>query len=404
MAYKNDYDDLLRKIRSSGQNWSGYDLDLARKDPDAGMSIYTAKDSFAKARTDQEKLAANRSAEDIRQKYGGYSGGADGSGFTLSDRYAPPVEDYTSGYADRIDDLLDELMDREPFRYSPGSDPSYQAYSEQYRDLGRQAREDTLGSAAAMTGGQLSSYAMTAGQQAQNTYNARLSDKIPELERLAYDMYLGDLGQKRSDLAALQGLDDAEYGRSRDRRGDALANYQYNYQTGRDALADRRYAQEYADRRGDVAYGRDQDKALTLYQSAGDASGLARLWGMSPEQTQSLVDRYAKQEKMTEDRAARELADWYAQYGDFSRLGALGVALPSQSAPVQRTGVGQQGAGGAVRDVSELGEAAMTIANQMSRVDVQQKHGYFADAIEKALDAGAITEAEADFLVRALGY
>jgi len=37
------------------------------------------------------------------------------------------------------------------------------------------------------------------------------------------------------------------------------------------------------------------------------------------------VDEYAKSKKMDEDAAARELADWYAQYGDFSKLKEQGV-------------------------------------------------------------------------------
>lgn len=262
--YRNNYDDLLRRIHGSGQSWSYYDLNLARENPDAGMSIFTAKDSFSKAQTDEDRLAANRAAEQIRQKYGGYSGGKDGSGFTLSDKYAPPVEEFTPTYGGAIDDLLEEIMGREPFTYSPGADPSYQAYSEKYRGLGRQAREDTMGSAAAMTGGQLSSYALTAGQQAQNAYNAQLSDKIPELEQLAYDMYLGDLNQKRTDLSTLQGLDETEYGRFRDQRGDKLDNYQLNYQVGRDDLSDQRYEDE-------TKYNREQDALDRQYQQDADS-------------------------------------------------------------------------------------------------------------------------------------
>lgn len=261
---KSDYDDLMRDIMASGQNWSRYDLDLARENPDAGRSIFTQKGAFASAQTDEEKLAANRAAEQIRQKYGGYSGGKDGGGFTLSDKYAPPVKNYASSYGGAIDDLLEEIMGREPFSYSPGSDPSFQAYSEKYRNLGRQAREDALGSAAAMTGGQLSSYAMTAGQQAQNAYNAQLSDKIPELEQLAYDMYLGELGQKRSDLSTLQGLDETQYGRFRDQRGDQLTNYQLNYQVGRDDLSDARYEDE-------TKYNREQDTLDRQYKQDADS-------------------------------------------------------------------------------------------------------------------------------------
>ena len=57
-----------------------------------------------------QKAAANAAAELIRKKYGGYSGGADGSGYTLLDsgyglpgyQTAPDYTAYESQYAGRI--------------------------------------------------------------------------------------------------------------------------------------------------------------------------------------------------------------------------------------------------------------------------------------------------------------
>lgn len=360
MAYQNNYDDLLRRIHGSGQSWSDYDLNLARENPDAGMSIFTAKDSFSKAQTDEDRLAANRSAEQIRQRYGGYSAGKDGSGFTLTDKYAPPAQEYTSPYGGAIDDLLDEIMGREPFSYSPGADPSYQAYSEKYRSLGNQARENAMGSAAAMTGGQLSSYALTAGQQAQNTYNAQLSDAIPQLQQLAYEMYLGDLNQKRTDLSTLQGLDDTQYGRYRDQRGDALDTWQLNHGVDRETVADQRYEDE-------ANYTKNREAALTL-AAAGNFGALAELWGLDEGQTQALVDDYARQKNLTDAEAARALADWYAQYGDFGKLREQGVNTSylekQQAASLQPKSGGSGGKGG-----GESYKPRLTAAQARAAVD-----------------------------------
>src|SRR5699024_9216071 len=38
-----------------------------------------------------------------------------------------------------------------------------------------------------------------------------------------------------------------------------------------------------------------------------------------------LVDQYAKQQNLTDQQAAMELASFYAQYGDFSKLKNMGV-------------------------------------------------------------------------------
>lgn len=275
MAYKNEYDNLLQKIQGSGQNWSEYDLGLARENPDAGASIYTQKERYAKAQSDEEREAANRAAEEIRQKYGGYTGGGDGTGFSFSDKYAAPAQGYNSRYGNQIDALMRDIMGRKDFSYNPGADPSYQAYAEKYRNLGNQARENALGSAAAMTGGQLNSYALTAAQQAQNAYNAQLSDAIPQLQQLAYDMYLGDLGQKRSDLSALQGLDEMQYGRYLDQLTQRNTERNFNYGVTQD----------------------DQNAALQkaqLLAAAGDYSGYKAL-GYTDEEIGKLQSAYMPQ-------------------------------------------------------------------------------------------------------------
>ena len=47
--------------------------------------------------------------------------------------------------------------------------------------------EDTLGKAAALTGGYASSYAQSAGQQAYNGYLQELAALVPELRQAALD-------------------------------------------------------------------------------------------------------------------------------------------------------------------------------------------------------------------------
>lgn len=49
--------------------------------------------------------------------------------------------------------------------------------------------EDTVGNASMLTGGYANSYAVTAGQQAYDSYMSKLNDKIPELEQRAYERY-----------------------------------------------------------------------------------------------------------------------------------------------------------------------------------------------------------------------
>lgn len=267
MAYKNSYEDLLRDIQSGGQKWSAADLALAQQNPDAGRSIYTQKSAWSTATTDEERLAYNQAANMVREKYGGYSGGKNGGGFTLSDKYAPATPDYVKQnekYTAQIDKLFGELKDRGAFTYNPSSDPSYQAYSEKYRNLGRKSAADALGSAAAMTGGQLNSYALTAAQQAQDSYNSKMSDVIPELQQLAYNMHMDELGQKRADLNTLMQMQQTNYGMLRDGHQDRVTGWQLNQGAGQQALENQRYEDEFA-------YKKEQDALGWAYQKDGDA-------------------------------------------------------------------------------------------------------------------------------------
>ena len=145
-----------------------------------------------------------------------------------------------------------------PFTYDVAADPVYQAYKKEYTREGRRAAEDTLGSYAAMTGGVPSTAAVTASRQAGDYYAAQLADKVPELYKLAYDMY--DAAEARR-LKAISAL--------RDARGDELARWDAE----QSRLADAR----------DFDYRRDRDArddAVALAKLAaanGDDSGLAAL-------------------------------------------------------------------------------------------------------------------------------
>lgn len=57
-----------------------------------------------------------------------------------------------------------------------------------------------------------------------------------------------------------------------------------------------------------------------------------------------------------------------------------------------------------ITDASQLGPSALNIANAMSRSNSMSQLGTWRETIQNALDRNQITEAEADFLLRAIGY
>lgn len=261
---------------------------------------------------------------------GSYGGGAYGGDFSYGD--AP---EYLSRWDDALTALAGQLMSRPAFSYDYTQDPLYQQYREVYTREGDRAMRDTLGQVSARTGGLASSYAASAASQANNYYMAQLSDVIPQLEQLAYQRYLGQGEALMDQLQAVQALEAGDYAKYQDALGqwntDRAFAYNawsdardFSYSAARDQLADQRYARELAYQQARDGYGEGLDRAALL-ASVGDYSGYAGLWGLSDEQTQALIDAYAGERALSDRDAAMALADWKAQYGDFSGLTALGV-------------------------------------------------------------------------------
>ena len=74
-------------------------------------------------------------------------------------------------------------MANRKFNYDVNGDPLYQQYKHSYMTQGKQAMEDTIGQAAAMTGGYGNSYATAAGGQAYQSYLDQLNDRYPSCIR-----------------------------------------------------------------------------------------------------------------------------------------------------------------------------------------------------------------------------
>ena len=143
------------------------------------------------------------------------------------------------------------LLDRSPFSYDPGADPLYQNARDQYVHLGRQAMEDTLGRAAALSGGYASSYAQTQGQRAYDQRLDRLAELLPDYYDRARSAYDKETGALQDALGAALGLYDKDYQAWLDRqsaRERAASAETKNDQWEREFAEDHdRWAAEFAD-------------------------------------------------------------------------------------------------------------------------------------------------------------
>ena len=136
---------------------------------------------------------------------------------------------YQSTYDQQIKALADQILNRQAFSYNFNADPMYQQYKNQYTQLGNTAMLDTMGNAAALTGGYGSSYATTAGNQAYQSYLTQLNNVIPELYDAAYDRYANEGTQMTNNLSMLQGLDQSDYSKYRDTVSDYYNDLNYYY-------------------------------------------------------------------------------------------------------------------------------------------------------------------------------
>lgn len=149
---------------------------------------------------------------------------------------------YQSKYTDQLSGLYDRIMNREKFTYDLNGDMLYRQYADQYTRQGQMAMQDTMGQAAAMTGGYGNSYAQTAGQQMFQGYLQALNDKVPELANAAYARYAQEGADLQNQYALAQNAEQLDYGRYQD----TLNQWQNERAYAQDAY-DTAYSQDYTD-------------------------------------------------------------------------------------------------------------------------------------------------------------
>ena len=123
---------------------------------------------------------------------------------------------YESQWEAQIKEYLDKIMNRDKFSYNFNEDALYQMYKDQYIQQGQMAMMDTMGQAAAMTGGYGNSYAQTVGQQAYNQQLTELNNIIPELYQMAFDQYAYEGDQFYNQYGLLMDQENMDYGRYMD--------------------------------------------------------------------------------------------------------------------------------------------------------------------------------------------
>lgn len=296
------YDQFLQKAKQSGLygTFSEADLNLAKQNADAGMSILQYKQDYMNATTDEQRKAANLAAEKIRSQYGNYTAGSDGNGFYLNDtnKVAKPT---TEAYkpSDAVQQALAALQQTgasKPGAYQPSNTVQQAQTALQQMDAskpGAYKPSDAVQQAMALLNQQLASKPGAYQSQWQAGLD-EIMNKILNREDFSYDMNADALYQQYKDQYTLQGQQ-----AMMDTMGQAQA------MTGG-------YGNSYAQSVGQQAYqGYMQqlsDKIPELYQLALDR------YNREGEEMYNQYGLMADRESLDYDRYRDSVADWNNAY------------------------------------------------------------------------------------------
>lgn len=220
---------------------------------------------------------------------------------------------YTSKYQGQLDEIMQDIMNPKKFSYSFKDDPMFRYYADLYTQKGKQAAQDTMGQAAALTGGYGNSYAQSAADQAYQQYLLSLYEKGDQFRQEAYDRYRDQRADTYNQFNTLQAADQVDYGRYRD---------------------------AYADWENERAY--QTDMYNNLYNR--EYGEFSDDWNRNMQQNQFDWDQATYNQKVNQDYALAILANGQMPSDDM--LAAAGLSKEDAMLLMAQLGVDAGGSGG----------------------------------------------------------
>ena len=243
----------------------------------------------------------------------------------LQQQLANKPGEYTSAWQSQLNDIIQQIQNREKFSYDLNGDALYQQYKDQATTQGKLAMMDTMGQAQAMTGGYGNSYAQTAGQQAYQSYLQQLNDKVPELYQLALNQYNQEEDSLYNQASLMAGMEEQDYGRYRDQVGDYYteldrlttdskyqAEMDYSkwadernlaYQLNRDQVGDAQWQAEFdeAKRQYDEQMAYTKSKSSSSSSSSSSSNDTGSTYTANPGWDKATIEAFQKAKGLTVD-------------------------------------------------------------------------------------------------------
>ena len=142
----------------------------------------------------------------------------------LENQQAKVLSGKTS-YSDDVRAMIEKIQNRDKFSYDVDNDQLFQQALASAMGSGKQAMQDTIGQASALTGGYGSTYATSAGNQAYNAFIEDAYANLPQYYQMAFDAYQAEGQDMYQQLSMLSTEDEKEYGRMLDAYNIAYTNY-----------------------------------------------------------------------------------------------------------------------------------------------------------------------------------
>ena len=200
-----------------------------------------------------------------------------------------------AAWDDELEELYQRLSGRGEFRWDASSDGLYLAARDRAVQGGRLAMRDTMGRAAALTGGYGSSYALAASQREYDDYLTRLGEAMPQYYGMARQSW--EAGGE-----ALKDRYELLYRRSEDEKARQAAEHRAAEQAREAELKRRAEADKEAARQRQSGY----NALVKLIQSSGYRPSDAELddTGLTRAAADALYEAWAAKQKKSRRRSS----------------------------------------------------------------------------------------------------
>ena len=205
-------------------NIKGVNQDLADK---AYNSSFVASDDVNAAKNKKDEIGAKvesmanqtdiidqKTMDTINSRFSGSSLYEEAYSYTQS--LLAKLSSGRTSYTDKVEAMMDKIMNREDFEYDVDSDQLFQQALASAMNSGKSAMQDTIGQASALTGGYGSTYATSAGNQAYNAFIEDAYNNLPEYYQMALQAYQMEGEEMFKELGMYVDADNREYQRTYD--------------------------------------------------------------------------------------------------------------------------------------------------------------------------------------------